>query len=467
MAESPDQETLKLTPLDDIMVTSYIRLVLSFPFTATSSSVKALTESLQVGIDHVVSQIPFLAGTLHPQEDASETGRSHVIYPASSPKVHLRVLDLPSFPHDYAALSAAKVPPSELSNELAPVPAFADPLSAPFPVFAIQATFIPGGVLLCVCVHHFIMDGTGFGAFLGLLADSCRSGGTSSCPDIQKIQDRAPCMLGLSEGEIPKEHPEYKVVDLDAQPQVQSAPPAIPSMTTRLFEFSTSSLTKLKDDITTHIHPTNHHSLPSFASTNDCLTALLWTSITRARQSSTTTHSRLGMAVNGRRHLPVIQAHLSNVNLFATASLPTSLLSSPSPADLTTTALTIRHAITAINSYHIRSTISLILSQRNIKSLTYGFHNFLGPDLAVTSWENIGVYGHDWGCGLGKPERVRPVTGGPPGFDGLAIVLPRKVSEGEGGEKPGLEVMVGLKAEDMERLEGDEVWKRYCDGKVG
>lgn len=41
------------------------------------------------------------------------------------------------------------------------------------------------------------------------------------------------------------------------------------------------------------------------------------------------------------------------------------------------------------------------------------------------------------------------------GFDGLAIVLPRR-RDGD------VEVLVGLKVEDMKRLEGDEFWRRFA-----
>jgi trichothecene 3-O-acetyltransferase len=470
MASIQPTRILKLTPLDLIMPPSYTRLLLSFPF-PDSSSVKALTDFLQIGVDHIVSQMPFLAGTICVQEDGLETGRSHVVYPVDSAKVHLQVLELPSHPHTYSDLCSANMPPGRLENRFAPVSAFADPLNDPCPVFAIQATFIPGGLFLCVSVHHYIMDGTGFGTLLGLLAESCRTAGTSLYPNIDRIQERATCMIGLSDKEMPKTHLEYKIVDLSAQVPPQSTPPALPPMKTIVFCFSAPSLARLKADLTRHIPTEVVGDLPSFISTNDCLTALLWACITRARLShldtSTTKASRLGMAVNGRRQLipPLAQAHLSNVNIFATTSLPIETLTSSATEDLAIVARSIRQAITAIDVHHIRSAISLISGQHNIKSVQYGFQNFLGPDLAVTSWEGMGAYGHDWGCGLGRPEWVRPVPSDG-GFDGLAIVFPRKIADGEGSKKPGLEVMIGLRKDDMDKLESDDLWKSYCDATI-
>jgi trichothecene 3-O-acetyltransferase len=164
------------------------------------------------------------------------------------------------------------------------------------------------------------------------------------------------------------------------------------------------------------------------------------------------------MAVNARRHLnpPLSPNYLGNVNLFATSLLPLSTLSAPGPASLASVALSIRKAIVAVNNQHIRSAISLIDSLPNIKALQYGFNSFLGPDIAVTSWEGMGVYGQNWGLGLGTPEWARTVTSGS-GFDGLGIVMPRR----PGG---GLEVMLGLRSEDMERLERDAIWREYCGG---
>jgi trichothecene 3-O-acetyltransferase len=472
MATTQVTKVLELAPIDNIMPATYTRLLLCFPFESNTQSKQGLVDSIQAGVDNVVSQMPMLAGSLGSDKDAAQSNRARVLYPTDSPKVTLHVSEPSSFTRHYAELMAASMPLESFDNSFAPVSVFADPLIGPCPVFAIQATFIPNGVCICVCVHHYIMDGTGFGTFLSFLADSCRSAGTFLITDVEAIQDRSSCKMGLQAGETAKEHPEYKLVDLAAESQSGASPPAFPAMKTRLFQFSSKSLAELKSDVTRNIVTADDPSLPSWVSTNDCLTALLWSCVTRARLSrlgdSSEQSSRLGMAVNGRRHLspPVPATYLGNVNYFGTASIPMESLAAPGLASLATTARSVRAAIESIDTRHIHSANTLILSQKDIKSLTYGFRNFLGPDFGVTSWEAMGAYNHDWGCGIGKAEWVRTIPSGQ-GFDGLAIVYPARFAGGADPTKRELEVMLGLKTEDMQRLEADDVWNRYCDGIIG
>jgi hypothetical protein len=460
MANPSSSETLSLSPLDQTMPLTYTRLLLCFPFNGENTAI--LTGLLQSGVDHIVYQMPFLAGTLHPNDVRDEkSGRAEVIYPSQDAKVSLRVMRLFEFRYSYSELHDAGMPMNRLDNSLTPVSVFADPAKEPCPVFAIQATFIKGGLFLCICVHHAVMDGTGFGTFVGMLAESCASGGRSEIANLQQIQDRSLCFQGLPANHPHNPHPEYKIVDPSTPPPLTSATPSLPPMTVRLFHFSASSLSTLKSSLTAHLPPpVSASEPPSFISTNDALTALLWSCVTRARSPhlDTSTSSRLGMAVNARRHLnpPLSPNYLGNVNLFATSLLPLSTLSAPDPASLASVALSIRKAIVAVNNQHIRSAVSLIDSLPNIKALQYGFNSFLGPDIAVTSWEGMGVYGQNWGLGLGTPGWARTVTSGS-GFDGLGIVMPRR----PGG---GLEVMLGLRSEDMERLERDAIWREYCGG---
>lgn len=80
------------------------------------------------------------------------------------------------------------------------------------------------------------------------------------------------------------------------------------------------------------------------------------------------------------------------------------------------------------------------------------FATFLGHDLAITAWTDLPLYEADFGNGLGKPEWVRVPKAS---FDGLCIILPKR---GDGG----IEVLVGLRSDDMARLKGDEAWREYA-----
>lgn len=67
------------------------------------------------------------------------------------------------------------------------------------------------------------------------------------------------------------------------------------------------------------------------------------------------------------------------------------------------------------------------------------------------------MYNFDWGTALGgKCERVRTVASGM--FNGMPVVLPELTKEMGGG----LEVVVGLEDDVMERLKRDELWMMYA-----
>ena len=61
-------------------------------------------------------------------------------------------------------------------DALAPVPtviSYEDPGSKT-PAIVIGATPLEGGLILCLCAHHVVMDGTGMGTFLKFLGDCIR-----------------------------------------------------------------------------------------------------------------------------------------------------------------------------------------------------------------------------------------------------------------------------------------------------
>ena len=118
----------------------------------------------------------------------------------------------------------------------------------------------------------------------------------------------------------------------------------------------------------------------------------------------------------------------------------------------------IRDGAEKMDDKYIDSLISMIdgVSTPSLL-LPVAFLDLLKTSMMMTNWSGFGMYDFDWGDGLGgKCERVRTASIGM--FNGLQVVLP--VLTGEMGG--GLEVVVGLEDEAMERLKGDEVWMRFA-----
>ena len=199
----------------------------------------------------------------------------------------------------------------------------------------------------------------------------------------------------------------------------------------------------------------------SWISTNDAICALLWQRISLARfghpDATTTeaaTHSTLCLAVNGRSKLdPALSpAYIGNVNLYAIPKAPLAELLS-GDEKLGGLALSVRRAVKAIDDTKIRNTISFIEQLSDVSLLAPGFRNFFGPDLAITSWAELGLSTLDWGEAVGGQAvcvRIPKAS-----FDGLCIILP-KLQDGS------FEVVIGLKVEHMQRLKEDEIFSSFA-----
>lgn len=457
-----------LSPLDQIMPRVYTRLILCLPNQCSSREDHAIIFSaLEKGLQQTLVEIPYLSGVI--REDKDKSGNVHI---APGPGVLLRLRDLEDDSDvSYQKLKDSHFPLSSLDGEiLAPVGMIS--LKPSPPVMAAQVNIVQGGVLLTIGIHHSAMDAAGFATLLNLWASNTKrnfiSDGASedeaANPDSlpSSSLDRYPLMKSSTTANIDpqvkiKDHPQYKLAPTPPPAKesedVSIAAPSftLPPMTARVFYFAASKLAGLKKSAS----PSS-----SFISTNDALCALLWSSITRARtlsenatEGQETSSSLLGFAVDGRQRLspPLPPSYLGNVNLYASTRLSVSTLSKN--LELNGIASCIRTAITELGHDRIQDVIALITSLANVTDLQPGFNSFLGPDLAITSWRDMGLIGLDWGAKIGKIEAVRLPKAG---FDGLCIILP-KLADG------GLEILVGLENGAMERLTRDEVFMAVAE----
>lgn len=467
---SDDQATgdlVSLSPLDQIMPRVHVRLVLCIPTQGSSEQDHAIVFSaLEKGLQQTLVEIPYLGGVVG--EDKHTSGKVHI---APGPGVSLRLKNVKHDPKlSYQKLKESHFPLSSFGGDVK-APSDMISLGPNPPVMAAQVNIVQGGVLLAIGIHHSAMDAAGYSTVLQTWASHTRTyflSNAASGDEVAKSSslssdslDRNPLMKASTKAAVDprvkiKDHPQYKL-ELTPPAKESEHPPAappefkIPPMDPTVFYFAASKLAALKQSAS---------PIPSFISTNDALCALLWSSITRARtlpESSTegqgSPSSRLGFAVDGRRRLapPLPPSYVGNVNIYASTRLPISTLSKK--ANLNSIASSIRTAVTEIDNDRIQDIISLITSLPNVTDLKQGFNSFLGPDLAISSWRDMGLIGLDWGTGIGKIEAVRiPKVG----FDGLCVVLPA-LTDG------GLEVLVGLEDGAMERLKADETFMAVAE----
>jgi trichothecene 3-O-acetyltransferase len=306
------------------------------------------------------------------------------------------------------------------------------------PVFAAQANFIEGGLLLTFGIHHSVCDGVGLDHILEIWA--LNTGVTNDSGPLSKYDpisnDRTPLCHGLPGTNIAAA-PEYVLMPTSPTSISSLAPPTyqLPPMTSKIFYFSPTHLADLKV------------AAKAF-STNDALCAFFWHHMTVARNPAPgpiepkTSAVLFAVNIRSRTSPPLPQTYLGNASLGGiTQGLAISSLTDPK-VGLSSAAAALRAALNAIHKpSRVPLTIGLLASRPNAQDFKFAVNAFLGSDITMTSWAGIGVRDRAWGI-LGKPEGFRvPYEAA----DGNVAVFPRL-------EDGGLEVMAGLENEAMERM---------------
>ncbi|KAH8657125.1 transferase [Tricladium varicosporioides] len=433
----------KLSPLDMNMPKIYgSRWILCFPL--PSSVDKAIVyEQLREGLAYTIASIPWIAGDIGPEEGSGpENNRIQVVEGPGG--VEFRCTDLTNTLPSFAKLKEDNFPFSKFTTSLiSPLQV----IQASQPVFAAQANFIQGGLLLTAGVHHSICDATGLDTIFEAWAFNTSVVATSkSFSQHDPISnDRTPLFQGLPANiaDFPEYvlHPTPPMVGSEMVPQTLEMPP----MTAKIFYFSPEHLADLKTAAKAY-------------STNDALSAFFWHHITAARNPNAAVGegktSNICFAVNirSRTSPPLPPTYLGNASLAAiTNRLSVSSLADPN-SGLTTAAAAIRAAVNNTNKPNrVPLTIGLLSSRSDPQDFKFACHGFLGPDLTATSWADIGVRNREWGA-LGKPDGFRvPFEEA----DGSIVVFPRC----NGG---GLEVMCALEEGAMRRMVGREGFRMFA-----
>ncbi|KAG8532946.1 uncharacterized protein KY384_002824 [Bacidia gigantensis] len=454
----------RLTALDLLMPPAYTRLLLTFGRKG-EDEVSSIDTILREGLSRLVETVPVLKGEVFTTgQRAGEVAVQPRTDIKNPPLFQVRDYTLKDGKpmKSYLELYARDMPMTELDGEdLAPLPTF---LSNPAPVFAAQANFIAGGLILCACFHHSVFDGPGAGVILKVWSECCNF--------LQNPAD-GPKLLSpvatdrnvLLESGKPSTSLDilagYEITtpSKDSTTEEQSAPTvAVTEMTTATFTIQNETLQRLKVDVNTYL---SQRGKNEWVSTNDILCAGLWRAITKARLESPDAHfgttSRVGMAVNGRSRMqpPLSDEYVGNVNIYTATEIDMPPLFSDATESLAEIAVAIRRSVLSVNDEYIRHLIHKVNQLPDLSLITPSFKVW-GNDLAITTWREMGICDLDWGSGIcgGKVDFVRIPSAR---FHGLCVVLPRT------SHKPdAVEVLMGLKTESMERLKGDASFKNFA-----
>jgi len=468
-------KTTTLSPIDQLMPKTYTRIFLVLK---TLDHLKAV-DSLSAGLAALATRLPYLRGRI--SSTPAVDGSRLVITWSEADDAPLRLSEIPPAA-DTPSLDEIERTDAALhhfTDGLAPVRVL--PAETAAPVFAASYTPIAGGLILCYCVHHAAMDGAGVADLAGLWAACTRGEVDSVVADadeplrrLERLQEgvaataeRGESGPPLSFSDLMARHPQYRLLSTSAAPNPPAPPP--PASTSHIFRFSAAKLSHLRAALAGA-----SGSSRDGLTLNNLLGALLWSCVTRVRLARRgaavrPSSSRLGFAVDGRRHLGSGFApcrFLGNVNMYAVADAAVPVLETASTlasdqwvpeaaSALAEVAGRIAAAAARVTAASVGEVLALVGRAPDVADLAPGWRSFHGTDLTMTSWANQGLYGVDFGGAAGgRPQFVRvPLAQ----FDGLCIVLPRR-RDGE-GEK--IEVVCFLARDDLAALKGDEVWMTW------
>ncbi|KAK6824640.1 hypothetical protein PG987_012134 [Apiospora arundinis] len=468
-----------LSDMDHTMPKIYVQIAEIFDLPPDANRTHTV-ESLRSGLAFALGQYPVLVGVL--RMDASN-GRMWVVKKEDS-TVGLFVKDdskasgagegdhLPSFAHleanDFPVqlIDGYKVLPKVVTEKqvFSPLGDNADGDATIISTF--QVTFIEGGLILAAAIHHNCSDGPGCNVFLTTWAENAAaaSRGEPFKPVNQSNNSRDQ-LIAL------KPSPE-RWVELDGKfPLLKNlgapspAPPPdfkTPDLKGRMWHVSRSNAARLKEACA-------QADAERWVSTYDCIMALFWKTITRAKipllSPDPNTEVTLIHAVNARNLLepPLADRFLGNAVVFAHVSIG-------SIEDLITTknnlprlAAAVRQSIQTITPQYSAEVPEWVAGLEDRRYIALDMDSFLGLNLAGSSWQAMTPYEHhDFGFGLPKAVRwPHPLC------EGSIIVLPSRATVKKGAARgvdddEGVEICFCLEEGCHDRLLQDAELLRFA-----
>ena len=431
----------------------YSQMLLCFPL-AENIKQSEVVADLERSLQTLVRLFPFLNKQVILERDPkSEIVSSGIHKLAPRDNLNeplLRVKQLAGQFSSYEQISKFKAPASMLDGSvLAPMKSIPDSydFETPMPVLIVQANFTAGGLLLCFAVMHNAMDGNALGQLIRHFATVCRGENISDADLSAGNLPRSKLFSTLGPDEPSLDHSLiYKeVVD---SPSASSDGPAVPAPWT-YFRLSATKLAALKAEASRR---SSVSAKPSWISTNDAVTALLWRAVLTARSPwlKQESISNLFRAVNGRKSAGVSQNYLGVCVVGAFSQLP--VIDLTKHHHISDISALVRETVQEIDPYHLRSFASLLQSEPDKRKISFELPS-PDDDVMISSWASLPIYTSDFGARLGKPEIVRRPTFAH--LDGLAFIMPQNL-EGD------IDIAISLKEDDMERLKKDAVWMKYA-----
>jgi hypothetical protein len=443
-------ETLKyeLSDLDKGGFLKEVTIVMFYEKPPTVKSEK-LISSMKEGLTNTIDQLPFMAGELQ----FEQTGKLCIIKsPESQLKLEVDQADLAQY-KSLSALAQSSFAPDavDLTQFLPRAPEHKKP------VCALKLNIIEGGLVLGLRVNHAAGDWSSIDRFLSLVCQSCKANQDgletpTYTPDLNRAPYNTPVDLSNYSRQVSLESLRIFYVMEKSQLKTPSSTPSQP----KIYRISDEAIKDIKDQCSPYLTDVK------FVSSYDCISALVWTSITRARL-----HLHPEKKASPSRFIHPIDVrtrdseHKTSAQYFGNAvigvqagPLEAQVLVSNGNQGLATAATFIRQSINSVDITsisHMTSLISLLAPTE-----TLGSHaDFTDMDVFMNTWHSGSTEKYDLGAGV-VPVALR-VHAPMPGA--CAVILPNFSR----GSVRVFDVHLQLTAEEHELLKQDADFVKYFE----
>ncbi|KAE8146928.1 transferase [Aspergillus avenaceus] len=429
----------ELSDVDKAGIAKTVKVFLFYEFQSDIDP-NSLVSSLVEGVRNATSQLPFMAGNLE-----FENGKLCIVLP---PEGQVEVTTRQFKPREQKSFSAL-VQDSFFPDDFNFTDFLPEEPLARKQVCALQLSLVEGGLILGLRMDHAAGDWSSLNAFLSLICQSCKAyRGGSKMPTYTADLNRAPYNAPATDSSLTKQEYLEKLPMFNILEKSQFKPKTPPVFQSRMYRISDSCIKQLKAQCTPYLTEVD------YITSYDCITALVWSSITRARlnvhpeKSSFPSYLVHPIDVRARdSEKKTSERYFGNAVIGSQAGpAAAKALASNSDRGLAAAATLIRQSInsTSLSTISHMSSVMRLLAPTEILVPQADFNDM---DLFMNTWHSGDAEQYDLG------DNVRPVAfRAPSSFPGACAVVFPNFSR---GETRVFEVLVQLAVEEHEALRKD------------
>lgn len=440
----------ELSDFDKMGITKNVQLVIFYRLQPTVNLDK-LISSMTEGVKNATRQLPFMTGNFQ----FDDAGRLYIeTSPGSELEVGIRRFN--STEHlSFSALANSSFSPNnvDLAQFLPDEPV------AKKPACALQLNIIEGGLVLGLRMNHATGDWASIDTFLSLICQSSKAHQEGlEMPTYTPDLNRAPYNTPAPGSTISRETHLEKLPMFYVMEKSQFKPkqPQPPPYRSSIYKISEPAIQQLKAQCAPHL------SEVDYISSYDCISVLMWKSLTRVRlqihPEKMTSPTCFIHPIDVRSRDPekkTSKRYFGNAVIGSQAGpLTAEALVSGGDRGLAAAATLIRKSVNSIDLSTINHMTSLIGSLSPTETLGLN-SDFTDMDLFMNTWHSGSAEKYDIGAGS-VPVACRPVNSTP----GSSMVILPDFSR---GATKVFEAVVKATIEESELLKKDEEFLKYFE----